>query len=91
MINEKEVYMTFPDKVWNNHYESKLEYIKDPKLYRQDVQKLNNAFKEDAFDYFGIEDNPKKEKLFEIAWSNKHSEGLYAVFQEIEQLVELIE
>lgn len=73
------------------------ETVTDEKSYREHLvqynnekAKLHNEFKLDLFEELGITDNPKREKLFEKAWENSRSAGLYAVLNEAEELVDLI-
>ena len=58
--------------------------------YQQREQEILNPFKLDLFEELGILDNPKKELLFEKAWSYGHDEGLERVFEYAEELVDLI-
>lgn len=52
--------------------------------------KAVDEFKNDLFIELGIENNQKKDKLFEIAWNWGHSYGYYEVKNVAEELVELI-
>ena len=47
-------------------------------------------FKEDLFVELGIENNPKRDKLFSLAWEMGHSCGFNEVYLVAEDLVELI-
>lgn len=60
------------------------------KLYREEESRLMKQFKQDMFEELGIENNPKREILFRIAWEYGHSYGLHEVFSYAEELVELI-
>jgi hypothetical protein len=52
--------------------------------------RLYNEFKRDLFEEFGVENHPKREIVFEMAWERAHSSGYYEVYLAFEDLVELI-
>lgn len=54
-------------------------------------QEVQERFKADLFREFGVENNPKRELLFNKAWERCHSEGFFGVAGEFEHLVELIQ
>lgn len=58
--------------------------------YYTEKAKLHNEFKQDLFEELGIQDHPKREKLFEKAWESSGSDGYYQVWLEAESLVDLI-
>lgn len=60
------------------------------KAYNDEECYLVEMFKQDLFNELGIADNPKREKLFAIAWENGHSSGYSEVFNEAIDLVDLI-
>jgi len=39
---------------------------------------------------YGLEDNPKFDKAFKLAWENGHGSGWYEVLMQFDDLVELI-
>lgn len=47
-------------------------------------------FKRDLFEELGISDNPKREKLYAMAYENGHHEGYAEIFSCAQNLVELI-
>lgn len=51
---------------------------------------LINKFREDILALLEIENHPKAEKLFDMAWEDSHSEGLQAVAFRCEELAELL-
>ena len=58
--------------------------------WREQSRKLREEFKEDLAKEFEVENNPKFEKCFELAWSFGHSSGLNEVKIYFADLVELI-
>jgi len=70
----------------------KKEYKEKFKEYRAEKQRLIEQFKKDAFKELGIENFPEvvKEKVFEIAWEEGHSEGFYRVYEKMEVLVDFL-
>ncbi len=83
-------------KAGRGDYNSKLPYERSSKnkevhdAYREDNHRLYLQFKYDLEAEYGVEDNPKKDKLFEIAWEQGHSYGFTEVALHYAQLVELI-
>lgn len=76
-------------------YENKLPYdswkTEVGQLYREENKRLDKLFQEDLFNDLGIENNPKRFRLFELAWDRGHSSGYYSVYNEACELVSLIE
>lgn len=58
--------------------------------YGAETSRLLELFKRDMFEDLGIADNPKRDKLFSIAWDKGHSAGLSEVYNEAQDLVDLI-
>lgn len=58
--------------------------------YGAETSRLYDMFKADLFEDLGIADNPKREKLFSIAWEDGHSSGYNTVYNIASDLVELI-
>jgi len=77
-------------------YEHKLKYVfrnVDPNAwnaYREETLQLVELFKQDLFIDLGIENNPKREKLFRLAWEMGHSSGYSEVVGIADELVDLI-
>lgn len=59
--------------------------------FRDESTRLYELFKQDLFEYLGVENNPKKDKLFSTAWEMGHSGGYSEVLGFAEELVELIQ
>ncbi len=55
------------------------EYNLAKQVFQTESNYKHNKFREDLFKYYGVENNPKKELLFNISWEHGHSEGLYSV------------
>lgn len=58
--------------------------------YGMDQQRLMNEFKQKAFEHCGIEDHPKRETAWNMAWENGHSAGLASVLDHLEELSDLL-
>ena len=72
-------------------YEEEMkDYELAMKSYKEDVSHLENEFREDLMDEYGLRDNPKESTLFEIAWEQGHHEGFYSVIYWYDKLSELI-
>lgn len=97
--------MSVRDNILNDKYESNLPYPNFGKRdegwtresvtearrnHIQDVKRLTNQFKQDLFEEFDVQNNPKAELLFSKAWELGHSAGLYEVLGHFENLVDLI-
>ena len=65
-------------------------YKEHHKEYNAAKGKLSQQFQDDLFEEFGVSDNPKRFKCFEIAWSRGHSYGLEEVYSHFSDYVELI-
>jgi hypothetical protein len=59
--------------------------------YNKETAELYALFKNDLFADLGIQDNPKREKLFTKAWEDGHSAGYSEVYNCALGLVDLIE
>ena len=75
-----------------------VELIFDESSYKTDMQEYKNdqvrlliQFEEDLHNEFGVSDNPKRFKLFSIAWNKGHSGGYSEVYGIYSELVTLIE
>ena len=79
-------------KVKDYFKELKEEYKKAINEYWKKCDEIEEQFKKDALSYVGIDVNhPKAEKLFQIAWNEKHSSGLRDVVLFMEELSDLID
>lgn len=58
--------------------------------YSAETARRQELFKQALFDDLGIEDNPKREKLYSIAWDLGHDAGFSEVYSHAQDLVELI-
>lgn len=77
-------------KILQNHYEPKISWAENKKLYRDQMSECAKKFEDDLAEEFGVEDNPKKELLFSIAWEKGHANGLTEVYNEYAELYRLI-
>lgn len=79
-------YRVYADEL--EKYEADLEQWKeDLKKHGAEERKLQEQFKEDMFKFLGIENHPKRERVFTEAWNEGHSAGYYEVFIIAEDLV----
>lgn len=60
------------------------------KEYNEERSKLHLEFQNDLFEDYGVSDNPKRFKCFELAWERGHSSGLEEVDGYFGDFVELI-
>lgn len=84
------VHATVYEKACRGDYNSKLPYKADREAYRIDQQRLNALFQYDLEVEHGVENNPKKDKLFSIAWSQGHSSGWAEVALHYDEMADLI-
>ncbi len=78
------------DAVRDGHYDSKLEWKDDKRAYHLDQARLQDIFKHDLFEEYGVEGNPKAERCYAMAWEHGHSSGLSEVSIYFAELVTLI-
>jgi hypothetical protein len=76
----------FPKRTEHSPEEFKRLY----KEYQTEGGRLEALFRQDLFDTYGVNDNPKKDLCFTKAWSRGHSSGYYEVLTIWDDLVELI-
>lgn len=60
------------------------------KEYDAESAKLHQEFKNDLFEEFGVSDNPKRFKCFDLAWEHGHSSGYEEVYNYFCDFVDLI-
>lgn len=58
--------------------------------YAVELRRLESEFINDLFEEFGVQDNPKRHKLYSIAYDRGHSGGFSDVYSVFSDLVELI-
>jgi len=58
--------------------------------HREEQSKIDEKFKIALFKEYDIENNPKREKVFSMAWEMGHAEGYSCVEYHFSELVELI-
>lgn len=70
------------------------EFIKSAKkqieCYNAETQRLFNLWKEDLFEEYGVTDNPKAEKAFNLAYDYGYDCGDQSIETYFSELVELI-
>lgn len=66
------------------------EYNKLKENYLIEEKIIFNRFKSDLAKHFEVENNPKFQRCFELAWEKGHSSGFSEVLSEFQDLVELI-
>jgi len=62
----------------------------DKGAYRNAMNNLNVRFKLALFKEYEVEDNPKKERCWELAWEHGHSSGYSEIEMYFIEIVELI-
>jgi hypothetical protein len=89
--------MTFYERIMSGEFENTVPYVqpRDNKEayeeYRKGEQAALARFKQELYKEYKVEDNPKKDVAFQIAWERGHASGLYEVYSIFDDLVELIE
>jgi hypothetical protein len=95
-------YLTVPDRIREGYYENYADSMPDPskasKALRSEIRKKGNQIgaaiieelKLDLFREHGIENNPKREKLWSKAWEHSHAYGLSEIAGTFEDLLDLI-
>ena len=77
-----------------NREEAVMEYKKDLSLkrqkYREEEYKIDQEFKQALFVEYGVQNHPKREKAFAMAWDRGHSSGYNDVELEFVDLAELM-
>lgn len=66
------------------------EYNKKRIEYKKEDDRLLNLFADDLFIELGIENNPKRETLFNLAYERGHAGGLEEIYNEAISLALLI-
>lgn len=94
------VHATVSEKVSRGDYTPKVAYPPysdkgdaaraERDAYRTEQGRLTQLFKHDLEVENGVENNAKKEKVFDLAWSHGHSSGFYEVANYYNQFVDLI-
>jgi len=72
-------------------------YVEEKAVYdaivknQQAIQRaMHIQFKADALEEVGLQHHKNADKLFNYAWDQSHSEGLYSVFNTLENLADLV-
>lgn len=60
------------------------------KLYHEARRKVDARFRDDLLEALGIQNHPKANKLYDMAWEEGHSEGYRRVADVAEELAELL-
>ena len=66
------------------------EWKERRKLYSEAVHKVELRFRADLLESLGIQNHPKANKLYDMAWDDGHSEGYHRVAEVAETLAELL-
>lgn len=77
----------FPTRAEHPTQEARSEAMKQYRLGEHEAVLL---FKKDVLEAYGVEDHPKAQRTFEIAWSHGHSSGYHEVLDWFDELSELL-
>lgn len=66
------------------------QYKQMRETYKDETKRLNDKLKHDLFVEFGVEEHPKREKCWDLAWEYGHSNGLSEVCLYFEDFVQLL-
>jgi len=97
--------MTIQERIQNGEFENKIPYpprqmkgtiefferTQKMHLYNQGEREARERFKEALEKEYGTTSYPKKDKIWDKAWGDGHSEGLERVADIYEELVDLIQ
>ena len=64
--------------------------VEKRKAYYAESARLLAKFREDCFRELGVEQNPKREQAWRLAWDMRHSSGYAEVYSYFSKLVDLI-
>lgn len=74
-----------------NYFETCMKYYKEEqKNYKKKEIRLFELFKQDALEYVGLSNHPKKDKIFSFAWENGHSSGYRNVVAWLEEILDIV-
>jgi hypothetical protein len=90
--NKKDLIDYYHNKGWikERHFDEEA-YKEALEYFREGEREVEREFKKDLFEKLGIEDNPKKDKLYDKAYEMGHSGGFTEIYNYAVDLVELIE
>lgn len=88
-ITKSHLNQKYPNAVIQEVFDEEA-YTAHCKEYNAESTKLHQEFKNDLFDAFGVTDNPKKDRCFELAWEHGHPSGYEEVYNYFGDFVELI-
>lgn len=66
------------------------EYNKARDTYLEEANKLIEQFKTDLFEHFKVQDHPKRNLCYQLAYDRGHANGYQEIYNEFEDLVQLI-
>jgi hypothetical protein len=58
--------------------------------YRAEERRLYDEFKQDLFEEYRVQEHPKREKVFNLAWEHGHASGYSEVYNYFGDFVDLI-
>lgn len=74
-------------EAWNKADEAYREALKE---YNRETGRKMESFRADALKELGLEGHPKADKAWAMAWERGHSSGLISVYQELDEIADLI-
>lgn len=70
--------------------EEMIEFKKELGAWYEAKDAMRDKFKQDLLIELGIANHPKADKVFEMAWDDRHDEGHEAVYEYASDLADLI-
>lgn len=70
--------------------QQEIEYKAKKEKYVKEEGRLHNLFKADCLKEVGLENHPKKDKIFSYAWQKGHSSGYSEVFYYLSEVSEIV-
>jgi hypothetical protein len=84
--------MTVYDKIARGDYENRVHYSPEYRdMYRDVSHRLNQEFKDDLEQEFGLVGHKKAQLLFDLAWEQGHANGNLSVLYHYELMSVLLE
>jgi len=94
LVKEEKMASRLKERLESYYYRGKAPYGKagtrERDAYRDEQGLLHQEFQEDLFEHYGVTDNPKARKAFQLAWDYGHADGHAEVDIYFSDLVELI-
>lgn len=83
--------MNVNEKIVAGAYENKVPYSKENReAYRAESRKMEKKFRREIEKEFGLEDHPKRDLLWQLAWDHGHAHGWAEIYYWYDDLAALL-